>query len=456
MDYESFILSKAQPAECHGFEVSAQHLPAVLFDFQRDIVRWALAKGRAAIFADCGLGKTLMQLAWANEVRRHTGRPVLILAPLAVASQTAQEGTRFGIPAAVCDSQDDVIEGICITNYEKLNRFDTSAFAGVVLDESSILKSFTGKVRTQLIQAFSHTPYRLACTATPAPNDYMELGNHAEFLGVMTRTEMLSMYFVHDGGDTSKWRLKGHAENRFWRWMAGWAVVLDNPASLGYHDAGYTLPELQVHEIIVDGDAPVMEKLTLTARRNARKESLKRRCQAAADLVNASTEQWLIWCDLNAESEELHAQCRLSRQVRGSDKAAYKTNTMLGFSVGMLKCLITKPSIAGFGMNWQNCHNMIFVGLSDSYEQYYQAVRRCWRFGQQKPVHVYIIISAKEGCVKENIERKEADAVKMRQEMAELTKESVQQELSQTCRIMAAYEPQMNMKLPAWAEMEAV
>ena len=238
--------------------------------------------------------------------------------------------------------------------------------------------------------------------------------------------------------------------------MAGWAVVLDNPASLGYHDAGYTLPELQVHEIIVDGDAPVMEKLTLTARRNARKESLKKRCQAAAELVNASTEQWLIWCDLNAESEELHAQCRLSRQVRGSDKAAYKTNTMLGFSVGMLKCLITKPSIAGFGMNWQNCHNMIFVGLSDSYEQYYQAVRRCWRFGQQKPVHVYIIISAKEGCVKENIERKEADAIRMRQEMAALTRESVKQELSQTCRVLAAYEPQIRMKLPAWAEMEAV
>lgn len=217
MDYESFILAKARPAERHGFEVPAQHLPAVLFDFQRDIVRWALAKGRAAIFADCGMGKTLMQLAWAHEVCRHTGRPVLILAPLTVASQTAQEGTRFGIPAAVCDSQDDVRGGICITNYEKLNHFDTSAFTGVVLDESSILKSFTGKVRTQLIQAFSHTPYRLACTATPAPNDYMELGNHAEFLGVMTRAEMLSMYFVHDGGDTSKWRLKGHAENSFWR-----------------------------------------------------------------------------------------------------------------------------------------------------------------------------------------------------------------------------------------------
>ena len=456
MDYTDFIQSKMTVDSGHGLQVPADQLNPALFDFQRDIVHWALAKGRAAIFADCGLRKTLMQLAWSSEVHKATNKPVLILAPLAVASQTAAEGRRFGIPAAVAESPEDIIDSINITNYDKLDRFDTSVFAGVVLDESSILKSFTGKVRTALINAFCRTPYRLACTATPAPNDYMELGNHAEFLGIMTRTEMLSMFFVHDGGETSKWRLKGHAEKAFWNWMAEWAAVIDNPASLGYKDEGYTLPELNVHEVIVDGDTPIQEKLTLTQRRNARKDSLEARCRAAADLVNDSHEQWLVWCDLNAESEELHKLCRMSRQVRGSDKSRYKSSTMLGFAVGVLKCLITKPSIAGFGMNWQNCHNMIFVGLSDSYEQYYQAVRRCWRFGQVHPVNVYIIISAREGCVKENIERKEAYAIHMRKQMAELTREAVKNQLSQTRRIMAAYKPTVPMKLPHWAEMEAI
>lgn len=282
MDYKTFIDSKSRISESYGFEISAEDLHPNLFDFQRDIVRWALAKGRAAIFADCGLGKTLMQLSWAYEVTRHTGKPVLILAPLAVSAQTVAEGQRFGIPVHLCEKAEDVTPGINITNYEKLDRFDTSVFAGVVLDESSILKSFTGKVRNQLIESFSRTPYRLACTATPAPNDFMELGNHSEFLGVMSRTEMLSMYFVHDSGETSKWRLKGHAETSFWQWMASWAVVLDNPASLGYEDEGYTLPEIRMHEIVVDGDAPVTEKLTLTQRRSARKESLQARCRAAA------------------------------------------------------------------------------------------------------------------------------------------------------------------------------
>lgn len=278
MEYKTFIDSKSRISESYGFEISAEDLHPSLFDFQRDIVRWALAKGRAAIFADCGLGKTLMQLSWAYEVSQHEEKPVLILAPLAVSAQTVAEGQRFGISVQLCEKAEDVTPGINITNYEKLDRFDTSVFSGVVLDESSILKSFTGKVRTQLIESFSCTPYRLACTATPAPNDFMELGNHSEFLGVMSRTEMLSMYFVHDSGETSKWRLKGHAETSFWRWMASWAVVLDNPASLGYEDEGYTLPEIRMHEIIVDGDAPVTEKLTLTQRRSARKESLQARC----------------------------------------------------------------------------------------------------------------------------------------------------------------------------------
>lgn len=455
MRYSDFIESKTKISESHGFTVDADSLHPGLFPFQRDIVRWALAKGRAAIFADCGLGKTVMQLVWADKVALHTEKPVLILAPLAVAAQTAAEASRFGLWAKVVESDKDIVAGINITNYEKLDRFDTSVFGGVVLDESSILKSFTGKVRTQLINRFARTPYRLACTATPAPNDYMELGNHAEFLGVMSRNEMLSMYFVHDGGETSKWRLKGHAEDSYWQWMASWAVVIDNPAHLGYEDNGYDLPAPIINEIIVDGDAPITDKMTLTQRRNARRDSLTDRCKAAAELVNGSSEQWLVWCDLNAESEELHKLCVGSQQVRGSDTAKHKTGAMLGFSMGVLKCLVTKPRIAGFGMNWQSCHNMIFVGLSDSYEQYYQALRRCWRFGQRKPVNVYIIISAKEGAVKDNIARKEADAAKMRQAMLALTRDAVRHELSATCRMMAEYKPSMPMRLPAWVEMEA-
>lgn len=266
MNYNDFINSKSKMSESHGFDIDTGMLNKHLFDFQRDIVKWALAKGKAAIFADCGLGKTLMQLSWAYEIYLHTGGSVLILAPLAVAAQTQSEGERFDIPVTICESDDDIVPGVNITNYEKLGRFNTDNLIGVVLDESSILKSFTGKVRTDLINRFSNTPYRLACTATPAPNDYMELGNHAEFLGIMSRNEMLSMYFAHDGSDTAKWRLKGHAENTFWEWMASWAVVLDNPASLGYDDDGYELPELHVHEIVVDKTGEDVPTLSLLER----------------------------------------------------------------------------------------------------------------------------------------------------------------------------------------------
>lgn len=452
MQYSEFIKSKTRLFESHGIDVDTLH--ADLFDFQRDIVRWALAKGRAAIFADCGLGKTLMQLVWAQEVHRYTDTPVIVLAPLAVAAQTVAEGEMFGISVNLCESDADIVNGINITNYDKLQRFDCSQFGGVVLDESSILKTFTGKIRTALIQQFESTPFRLACTATPAPNDYMELGNHAEFLGVMTRTEMLSMYFVHDSGETSKWRLKGHASDTFWEWMASWAVVVDNPNSIGYSDDGYELPAVNVYQCVVGGDIQDI-KLSLTDRRKARKESLTERCQLAADLVNGSNEQWLVWCDLNDESATLKRLIPDAVEVKGSDKPAHKTDAMLGFSWGKYRCLVTKPSIAGVGMNWQNCRNMIFVGLSDSYEQYYQALRRCWRFGQTKEVNAYIVISAKEGAVKANIERKEADAKAMRDAMLALTKDNVRHELARTARMMTDYTPSVDMILPPWEEMIA-
>ena len=449
-EYEKFIESKIQVFESVGFDIDKEKLNPMLFDFQKDIVRWALKKGRAAIFADCGMGKTAMQLEWANQIHKKEGGKVLILAPLAVASQTQREGEKFNISVNICESQSDVIDGINITNYEKLEKFIAKEFNAIILDESSILKSFTGKVRTQIIDSFKNTPYRLACTATPAPNDYMELGNHSQFLGVMTREEMLSMYFVHDGGQTSKWRLKGHAEESFWEWMASWSVFIDNPNNLGYEIEGYELPKLNIFEIVADGQEVTTEKLTLTQRREARKESLDIRCEKAAELVNNSNENWLVWCDLNDESKKLHDLINDSVEVKGSDKNSFKSQSMLDFSENKIKCLVTKAKIAGFGMNWQNCRNMIFVGLSDSYEAYYQAMRRCWRFGQEKEVNVYIIISSKEGAVKENIERKQADVEKMQKAMIELTKDITKKELRQTTRITTPYDPQIDIIIPDW------
>ena len=454
MDYKSFLEKKTIVSKDTGFTVNRKNLNNNLFEYQKDIVIWALKKGKSAIFADCGLGKSLMQLEWAEKVHEETNGSILILAPLAVTEQTYREGIKFGINSKVVECQEDVINGINITNYEKLDKFDTSVFNGIVLDESSILKSFTGKVRNQIIDNFKNTPYKLACTATPAPNDYMELGNHSEFLGVMTRSEMLAMYFVHDGGNTSKWRLKGHATDVFWQWMSSWAVVITNPRDLDYEVEGYDLPKLNIHEIIVDGDKPIVETLTLTQRRQARKESLEDRCKAAAELVNNSDENWLVWCNLNDESKLLHELINDSVEVKGSDKAKHKTDSSISFANGDIKCLVSKPLIFGMGLNFQSCHNMIFVGLSDSYEQYYQAVRRCWRFGQEHEVNVYIVISAKEGCVKENIERKQEDANTMQQEMLKHTKEITKENIKATCRISTPYNNNLKMILPVWREFK--
>jgi superfamily II DNA or RNA helicase len=450
--YIDFLNSKNVVMKNLGFDIDTNVLNKNLYDFQKDIVKWALIKGRSAIFADCGLGKTLMQLEWAYQIIKYTNGQVLILAPLAVTEQTKREGIKFGIQVNICETQEDVKSGINITNYEKLDRFNTCEFDGIVLDESSILKSFTGKVRTLIINKFKNTSYKLACTATPAPNDYMELGNHAEFLGVMTRSEMLSMYFVHDGGETSKWRLKGHAENLFWQWMSSWSVLITNPMDLGYQMDGYDLPELKENEIIVDGDTAIEESLTLTQRRTARKESLEDRCRAAANLVNNSDEQWLVWCNLNDESKLLHELINESVEVKGSDKSKHKTTSSVEFAEGNIKCLVSKPLIFGMGLNFQKCHNVIFVGLSDSYEQYYQAVRRCWRFGQSHEVNVYIVISSKEGCIKANINRKENDANRMQKSMIEFTKNIKKSDIKATCRLSTPYNANIKMLLPKWEE----
>lgn len=461
MDYEAFLKSKVIVAPESGFDVAPEEMNGKLFEWQRDIVRWSLKKGKAALFEDCGLGKTIQQLEFADKVSKHENKPVLVVAPLAVAEQTRREGERFGYNVTVCRTQKDVQSGINITNYEMLEHFDASAFGGVVLDESSILKNYSGTIRTQIIEMFRSTPYKLSCTATPAPNDYMELGNQSEFLGVMSRSEMLSTFFVHDGGETSKWRLKGHAEQDFWKWMATWAVVLTSPADLDYPADGYDLPPkiTEEHTVKSEQETAIGENVsmftvtakTLTERRDARRDSLEARCKKAAELVAENPdEQWLIWCDLNDESGTLARLIDGAVEVRGSDSPEYKARMLNGFTVGEVRYLVSKPSIAGFGLNWQNCHNMIFVGLSDSYEMMYQAVRRCWRFGQTQTVCVHIVTSEAEGAVKENIEWKERQAERMTAEMVQHTKDILEQEIRGTVKVSIPYNPQVKMILPDW------
>lgn len=449
MTYEEFLARKQIVDRPTGFDVPVESMNRAMFEWQAHVDRWLLKKGRAATFEDCGLGKSLQQLEWGNQVCKHTGGSVLILAPLAVSEQTVREGVKFGIPVTHCWAQDDVKHGINITNYERLDKFDASKFAGVVLDESSILKSFTGATKQAIIDTFHNMPYKLACTATPAPNDYMELGNHAEFLGVMKRNEMLASFFAHDGDNTSHWRLKGHAEDAFWAWVSSWAVVLSNPADLGFSQDGYNLPQLNIVEHIVGNtDAPTAN--TLTERRKARKASISERVAKCAEIANSTDESVLCWCDYNEESERLSKAVSGAVEVTGSDKQEVKAERMLGFTNGKYRALVSKPKIAGFGMNWQHCNTVIFCGLSDSFESYYQAVRRCWRFGQARPVTVHIVTSAAEKNVVENINRKQEDARKMTLAMAKYTREIVKENIAETKRIYDKYQPNEEIKLPKW------
>ena len=447
--YQDFINAKTQAAKAVGFDPVAFMAP--LFPFQRDIVTMACRVGRFCIWADCGMGKTAMQLEWAHQVHQYTGGNVLVLAPLAVAHQTVREGAKFGIDCNFAATQHGVKAGITITNYEKLAHFDADSFAGVVLDESSILKAYTGKIRNQIIKSFEQTPFRLACSATPAPNDHMELGNHAEFIGVMTRTEMLAMFFVHDGGDTAKWRIKGHAKDKFWEWVCSWAVTIRKPSDLGYDDGDFILPALEINdctveaerEAVTDDDGQMalfaMEARTLSEQRKVRKASLQMRVDVAAELANSNTDQWLIWCNLNDESKALVAAIDGAVEVCGADSDEHKRQAAIDFQDGRIRVLVSKPSIFGFGLNFQCCHNVVFVGLSHSYEAFYQAIRRCWRFGQQQPVNAYIIYDVGEGRVVENIRRKEIDSIAMAESMVIIMKQQTMEQLKKIQRQVAPH-----------------
>jgi len=449
--YEEYLKNKIYAAMPNGFE--PYELNDNLFDWQQDLTIWAIKKGRSALFEDCGLGKTLQQLVWAENVCRHTSKPVLILAPLAVSQQTKREGLKFGIDVNICRDQSDVKIGINITNYEKLDKFHASEFGGVVLDESSIIKNFAGKIRNQIIDCFRGTPYKLACTATPAPNDHTELGNTAEFLGVITRTEMLSMFFINDTGHTGTWRLKGHVKNNlFWKWLGSWAVVMRKPSDIGYPDGDFILPELNMVAEVVPYNGPKKGLLgenaaTLSEVRQAMRESLPERVERAANLANSTDEQFIMWCNLDEESARLTKSIKGSVEVKGSNSQDHKEKAMLSFSDGNIKCIVTKPRIGGFGLNWQNCHNMAFVGLSYSYEQLYQAIRRCWRFGQKETVNVYVITGEREGNVVKNIERKEKNAAQMYSNMVKQMKMKNFKD-ENTSQKMSGYKPKTGMKIP--------
>lgn len=410
MRYAEFLAKKHPAPTFVGPELTAGDVHPMLHDWQSDLVRWAVKVGRAAIWADTGLGKTVMQVEWARLV---TDGVRLIVAPLAVCHQTVREAAKVGVTATYVRSGLDLSPGVYVTNYEMVEHFDPALIAAVVLDEASILKQSDGKTRTRLIEQFREVPYRLACTATPAPNDPEELTNQAEFLGHSTRANMLAAYFVHDD---QGWRLKGHARRPMYQWMATWAVALRRPSDLGYSDAGYVLPGLEVvpHLLAVNLEAEGQLFPTdlggVGGRAKVRKETLTARCEKAAELVLSEPgEPWLLWCGLNDEADTI-ARLTGAVNVHGGMTPEQKADALLAFADGTIPRLVTKPSLAAFGLNWQHCARMAFVGLSDSYETYYQAIRRCYRYGQTRVVHAHVVLSELEGQIATNIARKEREA----------------------------------------------
>ena len=458
--YEDLVARKLRFQSGKGMDVAPRDYG--LFPHQRELVEWALRRGRAAIFADTGLGKSRIQVAWADTIARETGGDVLILAPLAVAEQTVEEGESIGVKVTHARDGKDIQPGINITNYARLHRFDCSRFTGVVLDESSIIKHHTSKTLQQLLEAFERTPFKLCATATPAPNDWTELGTHAQFLGYRTQSEMLAEFFVHDGGDTGNWRLKGHAKGLFWKWVASWGALLRSPADLGHDAAAYALPPLDVTQHTVEaGSAPMegmlfaLEASSLMERRDARRASLDARVKACADLVNSDHRPWIVWCDLNDEADALRKAIPDAVEIRGSDDDADKERRLHDFAHGHIRVLVTKPKIAGFGLNFQHCARMAFVGVTDSFEAYYQAVRRCWRFGQKRPVHVHIFASEQEGSVVANLARKEADAKAMAESLSAETLEAVRESVLGFSRETNDYAPSVPMAIPSFLRKTA-
>lgn len=463
--YHDLIARKAVSFVPRGLD-SIPDLHPDLFPHQRAVTEFALAAGCAAMFLDTGLGKSFSALEWGRVIVEKTNKPVLILAPLAVGPQHEREAKRFGIDAKYIRTAEE-IDGarIYITNYERVDNFLINKFGGVILDESSILKSFSGVTTKKLISLFSATPYRLCCTATPAPNDHTELGTHAEFLGVMRREEMLPRWFINDTMTASQhWRIKGHAVRDFWRWVASWSRCVAMPSDLGFDDGDYVLPEISTIEHTVKADRFInageekagkfvgqqrlfrMPDTSATSIHAEKRLTSEDRADMVTECIDSDPEeQWLVWVDTDYDAENVMARIDDAKEVRGSMLLSMKEDRLDAFSRGDLRVLVTKPSIAGYGLNWQQCARMAFAGLSFSYENYYQAVRRCWRFGQKRPVEVHIAMADTEAAIKRVIDRKAGDHLAMKREMQTAMRDAHQSHVRKT-----SYQPNTEAGLPAW------
>jgi hypothetical protein len=463
--YDDFLANKSIVAPPSGFDPDARLMPLAIKPFQRDIVAWSCRRGRAAVFAGTGLGKTIQELSWLRQAIAHTGGQALLFAPLAVAEQIVQsEAPKFGFADEVAYAADEgsITSPITVTNYERMDKFDLSQFAAIGLDESGRIKAHDSRTRLELTEACRDTPYLLCASATPAPNDWTELGQHSEFLGVLSAKEMLATFFVHEGSVRANaeedWRLKRHATDAFWKWVASWAVMIRHPRDLGYDEPGYDLPPLHIHQVTVDVETePVdgmlfaMEARTLSERLAARRNSVDERVAAVAAMVAAEPdEQWLIWCGLNTEADALRKAIPGAVNVQGSDSVESKVKNLLGFTRGDPWVLVSKPSIAGHGMNYQHCRRMAFCGLNDSFEQLFQAVRRCWRFGQTEEVHAYMIASILEGAVVANLQAKERKYEAMADAMETHMKDLCATQVRGHGRDTTPYNPQVKMELPTW------
>lgn len=456
MNYEEFLASKRILAAPCGFEANPLELNPMLFGFQRDIVQWALRRGKAAIFAHTGLGKGPMQMEWCRVISKRSGNdPALILAPLAVSQQFVREAAKFRIKLTLCKKQDDVRPGVNVTNYERRDEFDLSRFVAVSLDESSCLKDWTSKTSQDLIERLAKTPYKLCCTATPSPNDHAELGTHAELLDVMRRAAMLAMFFEHDGGETSKWVLKGHGKKPFWKFVASWAVCVKRPSDLGYEDKGFDLPPLRMYEHVVpvdqsessDGMLFRCPDLSATGLHKEMRLTAKARAAKVAEIVGEKPDvPWLIFCNTDYEADAVRAVLPGVHEVRGPDSQEKKEQSIIGFMDGSIDWLLSKLSIFGWGLNLQHCRNMAFVGLSYSFEAIFQGIRRCWRFGQTEEVHAHIVCAETEGAVLSAIRRKERQYEELQSEMNAAMKEEQLAARHKTTR----YDHAMEMEIPEW------
>lgn len=455
-DYQAFIARKRKVVEQMGFEVGEADINPMMKDWQALITRWALRRGRAALFEDCGMGKTAQFLVWAEHVNRFTGKPVVVHCPIGVRGQTKREAAKFniGCEVTIADSDEDVRDGINLVNYEKIHKFHAGQFGGVVLDESSLLKSLNSKTRIQLTDIYRNTRFKLACTATPSPNDHDELGFHAEWLGVKQSTDMRNEFFYHDSGDTGKWTLMGHAHKAFWSWVSEWAICIGKPSDINGDNSGYDLPELRIHRHVIESNlvAPKgmlfnTSGISATSIHDEKRQTNADRCKRTAELVASGSGPCIVWCDTNYEADELKKLLPQAIEVRGSEKESVKEAKINRFLSEPNVVMISKASIFGFGINAQHCNRMIFAGLSFSFESFYQAIRRCWRFGQLHPVDVHVVIADSESAIESAISRKSSDFDAMRCGMADAMK-SFQLERLGMDHNKKIYQPTVRFELP--------